>query len=406
MAGTSSFDPFSAADAHAIVGIAQRLIAETPVLRLDSGFVMISRYDDVRHVLTNSAEFINAGGFRPNGLHVPIEDRTLGELDPPEHGPIRRLAMGAAAGPGAVESLRGFTRETCHALLDPILARGSGDLVGDFSVILTNKVISSLMGVPPERSEWLSDQAETILKSEMPVTNRTPSGFGYKAAFPEFTDYLDDLIARRIADPTAETDAIQRIVDAADKATGAPPEIIIRMVLIQLLLGGSATTRDFLGNLYHALIRDPGLHAAIRDNPALIPAAVEEGLRLAPPVLFVFRTCARDTEIGGMTLAKGQRIIAALAAANRDPAVYDHPDEFRVDRSDPAPHLSFGLGAHFCVGNQLARMEIQEALEVFVERVAPGELRTVPSFELTYMPTPFLFGPMNMPVERVTAGAG
>jgi cytochrome P450 len=399
-----SFDPFDARQTHAIAQIAQRLIAETPVLRLDSGFVLVSRYEDVRHILTNNTIFINAGGFRPNGLHVPIEDRTLGELDPPEHGPIRRLAMGAAAGPGAVEAMRGYTRTTCHQLLDAILERGRGDLIENFSVVLTNRVISSVLGVPLEHADWLSEQAETILKSDMPVTNRTPRGFGYKAAFPEFTDFIDDIVKRRMAEPMAQPDAIQRIVETARAAGETPPETIVRMVLIQLLLGGSATTRDFLGHLFHELMGKPELHRAIRDNPALVPAAVEEGLRLAPPVLFVFRTCARDTEINGMRLAQGERVIAAIAAANRDPAIYEQPDEFRVDRIDPAPHLSFGLGAHFCVGNQLARMEIQEALEVFVERVRPGELTTVPGFTLRHMPTPFLFGPVDLPIVRTADG--
>src|SRR5579859_2927450 len=151
MAEPLAFYPFDAAQTHAIAQIAQRLIEEAPVLRLDNGFVMVSRYGDARHVITSNTIFANAGGFRPNGLDVPIEDRTLGELDPPEHGPIRRLAIGAAAGPGAVESLRGFARETSHALLDRILERGRGDLVEDFSVILTNRVISSLMGVPLEK---------------------------------------------------------------------------------------------------------------------------------------------------------------------------------------------------------------------------------------------------------------
>jgi len=272
--------------------------------------------------------------------------------------------------------------------------------VGDFSVVLTNRVIAKLMGVPLDKAPWLSEQAETILSSEMPVTNRTPRGFGYQAAFPEFTGFIDDLIERRMAGQDFVPDAISRIIEAAGGLTAAPPRTIIRMVLIQLLLGGSATTRDFLGNLFHTLILDPGLHQAIRDNPALVPAAVEEGLRLAPPVLFVIRTCAQDLELGGLVLSKGERVIAAIAAANRDPAVYERPDEFRIDRTDPAPHLSFGLGAHFCVGNQLARMEIQEALQVFVQRVQPGELRTPPDFQLRYMPTPFLFGPVNMPVER------
>jgi cytochrome P450 len=400
-----AFDPFDPVQTHAVAEIARALADEAPVLRLASGFVMVHRYEDVRQVLTSPTVFINAGGFRPTGIDVPIEDRTLGELDPPEHGPIRRLAIGAAAGAGAVEGLRDFTRDTSRALLDTIMARGRGDLVGDFSVILTNRVIARLMGVPAEKCDWMSEQAEAILSSEMPVTNRTPRGFGYKAAFPEFTAFIDELIAQRQvgqrrAGGDHAPDAISRIVETAREAGAAPPETIIRMVLIQLLLGGSATTRDFLGHLFHELILQPDLHAAIRDDPSLVPTAVEEGLRLAPPVLFVIRSASQPVTLNGFDIAQGERIIAAIAPANRDPAVYAHPHSFRLDRADPAPHLSFGLGAHFCVGNQLARMEIQEALAVFVERVRPGELRTVPDFALRHMPTPFLFGPVAIPVER------
>jgi cytochrome P450 family 142 subfamily A polypeptide 1 len=394
------FDPFDPAQTHAIADVARRLAVEQPVLRLQSGFVMVSRYDDVRQVLLNSTVFANAGGFRPNGLEVPIEDRTLGELDPPEHGPIRRLAIGAAAGPGALDSLKAFTRENASTLLDAILARGRGDLVGDFSLVLTNRVIAKLMGVPQEKSAWLAEQAESILSTDMPVTNRTERGFGYKAAFPDFTAFIDDLVHQRLTRPDGPPDAISRIIDAAREVGSVPPETIIRMVLIQLLLGGSATTRDFLGNIFHELILNPELHDAIRNDPALAPAAVEEGLRLAPPVLFVIRTCAVETELNGTAIAPGERIIAAIAAANRDPAAYERPHEFRLDRIDPPPHLSFGLGSHFCVGNQLARLELREALEVFVERVEPGALRTVADFELRYMPTPFLFGPVSMVVER------
>ena len=396
-----AFDPFDPAQAHAIAGIAQRLIAEHPVLRLDSGLVMVSRYADVRHVLLTNDVFVNAGNFRLTGLEIPLEDRALGELDPPVHGPIRRLAMGAVAGSGAVESLRDFTRETCHALFDVILERGRGDLIHNFSALLTNRVIAKTMGVPLDKSDWLAEQAEAILSSSLPVTNRTERGFGYKAAFPEFTGFIDDLIQRRLSSAEPASDAISRIVEAAGGSSAAPPETIMRMLLIQLLLGGGATTRDFLGHIFYQLILRPDLHAAIRGDRSLVPVAVEEGLRLAPPVLMVFRTCSRDVELGGVALTTGERVIAALAAANRDPSVYDRPDEFRLDRPNPAPHLSFGIGPHFCVGNQLARMEIQEALEIFIDRVLPGELTTAPGFVLRYMPTPFLFGPVDMPVERV-----
>jgi cytochrome P450 family 142 subfamily A polypeptide 1 len=393
------FDPFDPAQTHAIRDIAQRLLRETPVLRLAGGFILVSKYEDARTVLRTNALFANAGGFRPTGLHVPIEDRTLGELDPPEHGPIRKLAMEAAAGPGAVESMREFTRENCRSLLDAVIERGRGDLIGDFSVILTNRVIAKLLGVPLEKSDWLAEQGETILHSDMPVTNRTPRGSGYAEAFPEFTGFIDGLIQDRMAGTEPGQDAVARIIGAAGGSTAAPPRTIIRMVLIQLLLGGSATTRDFIGHLFLEMIRRPELHQAIADNPSLVPIAVEEGLRMAPPVLFAIRTCKSATELGGVALAAGERIIAAIAVANRDPEIYDRPDEFRLDRIDPAPHLSFGFGAHFCVGNALARMEIQTALEVFVERVRSGQLRTIPAFELRHMPTPFLFGPMSVDVE-------
>jgi cytochrome P450 len=127
--------------------------------------------------------------------------------------------------------------------------------------------------------------------------------------------------------------------------------------------------------------------------------AVEEGLRLAPPVLFLIRTCRETTSLGGVEIQAGQRVIAATAAANRDGAVFPDPDSFRVDRIDPQPHLTFGYGSHFCAGAALARMESEIALESFLRHVEPGQLRTPPGFELTFMPTPFLFGPASLPVE-------
>src|ERR1700756_3777924 len=102
----SAFAPFDRPQTHAVAETARRLLSDEPVLRVANGFVVVSRYDDAKQVITNTKLFANAGGFRPTGLKVPIEDRSLGEIDPPEHAPLRRLAIGAAAGPGAVESLR------------------------------------------------------------------------------------------------------------------------------------------------------------------------------------------------------------------------------------------------------------------------------------------------------------
>jgi cytochrome P450 len=397
------FDPFDPRHTHALLGAAQRFQREAPVARVGGGFVLVSRYEDVRRVLRANAVFANAGGFRPTGLEVPLEDRTLGELDPPEHEPIRRLALEAAAGRQAVESLRAFAREQARTLLGAILRRGRGDLVGELGVLLTNRVIARLLGVPLERADWLAERAEEIMHSDLPVTNRTARGEGYAGAFPEFTAFVDELVHRRLGGGAAtEGDAIGRLARGAGSGAAPPPKIA-RMVLIQLLLGGSATTRDFLGHLFHELVRRPDLHEAIRSDPARVPAACEEGLRLAPPVLFVIRTCAQPTEVRGVEIAAGERVIAAIAAANRDPAAWERPDEFRLDRAEPRAHLSFGHGPHACVGASLARMEIQTALEVFVELVPPGGLRTAPGFELRCMPTPFLYGPESLAVELVPA---
>jgi cytochrome P450 len=352
----------------------------------------------VVQVLRGNGVFANAGGFRPTGLHVPLKDRTLGELDPPEHGPIRRLALGAVNN-AAVEGMRGFARDVSRRLLDGILAQGRGDLVGRFSVLLTNQVVAKMLGVPLDRGDWLAEQAEAVMFSELPVTNRTPRGEGYEGAFPEFAAFIDELIEQRLGLEDPGEDAVGRIIRSAGK-NWAVTDRVARMVLMQLLLGGTATTRDFIGHLFLELIRRPDLHAAIRERPSLVPVAVEEGLRLAPPVLFVIRTCSQDTELRGVALKEGERVIAALAAANRDASVYETPDAFRLDRTAPAPHLTFGFGSHHCVGSALARMEVQTALEVFVERVEPGALRTVPGFQLRHMPTPFLYGPASLEVER------
>lgn len=397
MSAALSLDPFDPKQTHDIWRIGSRFQREAPVARIGGGFWLVSRYDDVRHVLTRHDIFANAGGFRPTGLEVPLEDCTLGELDPPEHGPLRRLAMGAANGAGVVESLRPFTKALCRSLLQSLIAKGGGDVVGELSVPLTNQVIAKLLGVPSDRSGWLAEQAEMIMMSELPVTNQTMRGVGYRGAFPEFTAFVDELIRDRAGAQIGKDDPIVRIMVAAEGGT-IPSDTIIRMILIQLLLGGSATTRDFIGSLFFRLITEPALLESIHADRALMPAAVEEGLRLAPPVLFLIRTCKVPALLAGSQIAPGERVIAAVALANRDETVFPSPDEFRLDRVRPAPHLSFGFGSHACVGNALARMEISCALESLLELTVPGDLRLADGYALRLMPTPFLYGPVSVDV--------
>jgi cytochrome P450 len=393
-----SYDPFDCSQTHAIEAVARRFQREAPVARVGGGFVLVTRYGDVRTVLAENDIFSNAGGFRRTGTHVPMEDISLGELDAPHHAPLRKLAMGAVTSPRAVDALRGFVRETARNLLGKILERGEGDLIEDFSLKLTNRAISKMLGSPLEQSDWLAEQAETIMGSTLLSLNRTERGVGFAGAFPEFTAFLDELIRARQGD-SHEEDAISRILSNAVEVHGRTPELVTRQLLIQLLLGGTATTRDSIGSMCLRMIDNPELHARLAQERSLVPAAVEEGLRLDPPVLFVMRTVARPTRLRDVELLEGERVIASTSSANRDEDVYEHPHEFRVDRVTPAPHLAFGYASHFCVGNMVARMESQVALDAFLDLVRPGTLQLKPGFRPSYQNVPSLLGHARIDVE-------
>jgi len=392
-----AFDPFDAEQTQDMWGLMAEFRRRRPVAHMPGGFVYVSRYRDTEQVLRDSETFSNAGGMRPSGLEVPLEDRSIGETVPPVHGPVRRLAMVAAQSPRIVEGARPFARETADALLDVLVARGGGDLIEHYSLALTNAVIGRLLGVSPEESARLAVWGEEIMQSTLTTLNRTERGVGYAGAFPEFTEYLEGLAASGMRGDERD-DAISRIVEQGYEG-GELTIPLVRMILLNLVLGGTATTRDFIGSLFLEMLRRPELHEEVRDHPERIPAAAEESLRVAPPVLYLIRTCTRRTELGGAVIEAGERVVVGIASANRDEEIYEEGDRFRLDRSDPAPHFSFGFGRHFCVGAGLARMEGQEALRAFAERFAPGEVALPAGYVLQRMPLPYMYGPLRLDVE-------
>ncbi len=369
-----------------------------PVARIQGGFVLISRYEDACLIFKDGETFSNEGGMRPTGTVVPTEDASIGELPNLIHPPLRKLASIGAQGGGVMRKARPFVRECTERLLDAMIERGSGDLIADYSLPLTNQVIAWLLGVPMEDSEQLAEWGEAIMRSTLTVTNETERGIGYAGAFPEFTGYLESMIRERINNKDAPEDTITRIVRTGlERGDLSIP--IIRMVLLNLMLGGTATTRDFIGSLLLKLMRDPDLHRRLRADRALIPLAIEESLRLAPPVLWLTRICTRETDVAGETIHVGERVVLSIASANRDEEIWEDADAFRLDRQRPAPHLSFGLGAHFCVGAPLARMEGEEAIGVYLDRFAAGQVHFKSGFELEMMPLPYMLGPLALDVE-------
>jgi cytochrome P450 len=406
----SSFDPFDVASTHQMWALSAELRSRQPVARLASGVVFVSRYRDARAVLRQPDVFSSKGGFKAEGVEIPLGDASLGDFDEPEHGPARRLAM-AAAGPSRVEGERAFALSSARRLVDRLADdRGTSDVVASLALPLSSEVTAHILGAPVEDAGRLFGWAEDIMHSELPVRLRTSRGVGYHGAFPEYAAFVDGLIDDRLVPGSAHDDAIKRIVDGilTDGSDTDPAQArdLTFMIVSTLLLGGVTTTRDLIGWLLYELVRKPELYQAVAAQPGLVPRAVEEVLRLYPPLLYLMRRCVADTEIEGFAVHAGERVLVGLASANRDEDIYPSADEFRLDRQDPAPHLTFGYGIHMCVGNALARMEAEVLLEAFQERFQVADVRVAPGFALELMPAPFMYGPVRVDVLFEPARTG
>ena len=359
----------------------------------------VTRYGDCREVLRDATSYSNASGLKAPGVEVPAEDRLLGELDPPLHTPVRRV-MVTALTPRAVHAAEPFMAETAASLLDAVPVPGTADLVASFTVPLPNRVTVYLLGLPAEDADQLAAWAKGLMESDFPRTNRTARGEGFAAAFPEFAGYIDDQLDRRAgADPAAEDADVITKLGALEVDGARLPRRQVRALVRNLITGGLTTTSQLLGNLLHELLTDPALDAAVRRDDATLEGAVEESLRLAPPILFVARGCTHDTEVGGARLAPGERVVVGTASANRDEAVFGSGDEFRADRANADQHLTFGYGPHVCPGASLARTEARVGLRTFLQRFPAGTVRLAAGFRFENVPTYFEVGPRRLPVE-------
>jgi cytochrome P450 len=359
----------------------------------------VTRYEDCREVLRDTASYSNASGMKAPGVEIPPEDRLLGELDPPLHTRVRRV-MVTALTPRVVHAAEPFIAETAASLLDAVPVPGTADLVAAFTVPLPNRVTVFLLGLPPEDADRLAAWAKELMESDFPRTNRTARGEGFAGAFPEFAGYIDDQLDRRIgADPdAADADVITKL--GALEVDGARlPRRQARALVRNLITGGLTTTSQLLGNLLHQLLTDAALDAAVRADEATLHGAIEESLRLAPPILFIARGCRHDTEVGGSPVAAGERVIVGTASANRDDEVFASGDEFRAERVNADQHLTFGYGPHVCPGASLARTEARVGLSTFLDRFPAGTVRLRSGFRFENVPTYFEVGPRRLPVE-------
>lgn len=290
--------------------------------------------------------------------------------DPPEHTRLRSL-VNRAFTPRTVEKMRDRVERLCDDLLDQVVDRGEADLLTDLAYPLPAIIIAEMLGVPAgdrDRFKRWSDQISALVFGGMEDPDRYERA---SLGMLELADYLRWLLARYEEAP--EDNLISALLDAREQDDALSEEEIVATCIL-LLFGGHETTTNLIANGVLALLRDPTAGAAVREGRAAPRVAIEELLRFDGPAKSVARIVGTSTELGGQRLEAGARVFLMLASANRDPAVFDRPEELVLDRN-PNPHLGFGVGIHYCLGAPLARLEAGIAIPRVLQRLEDLQVR-------------------------------
>ncbi|MEE2703133.1 MAG: cytochrome P450 [Myxococcota bacterium] len=364
--GANPLDPAFRDDPYPAL---KRLRESQPVHQAPFGMWRLTRYDDIERLLRE----VRAGVRRSDGTR-PGEESTGGsefmlQQDPPDHTRLRKLVSKAFT-PRAIERWRPRAEAIVEELLDRVEAKGELDVIADLALPVPSTLICEMLGVPVEDrasfTVWTADATHGLAAQMSPpdVVERAAQ------AAEQLEEYFEDLIQSRRQEPREDllSDLI-RAEEAGDRLSRN--ELLSQS--IGLLIAGFETTIGLIGNGVRALIRHPRELEKLRRDPGLIESAVEECLRYDGPIPLTVRILHEDAEFAGVRVPKDAQVFAMLAAANRDPEVFQEPDRFDIERRDNR-HLAFGGGTHFCLGTHLARLEAQLAIGGLVRRLPGLEL--------------------------------
>jgi cytochrome P450 len=381
------------------------------------GVHLVTRHDLVMEVLRDPQTYSSL--FGGAGMPMAAEDRklmaevmaegfprvpTMLTADQPEHTRYR-LLVSKAFHPAAIAALEPVIRRITVRLIDSWIDRGSIEFVRDFGVPLPVEVIAHALNVPDDRladfKRW-SDDSIAGIGTTLSIEGRMQAERGVN----EFQHYFAEQLERRRTEP--RDDLLTKLLnarvanddpDVTDKRPLDMPEML--SIVQQLLVAGNETTTKMLTEMMRLLAEHPDQWQRVRADPSRIDAVVEETLRLSTPTQGMWRVVTRDTQLGGVSLTAGSRIVIVFSAANRDTALFDQPDEFDPDRDNLRLSLAFGKGIHFCLGANLSRLEGQVALQELSKRI---ESFTLPaSNEFHYFPSFMLRGLTSLDVDFVAA---
>ena len=285
-------------------------------------------------------------------------------IDAPEHTRLRKL-MNLGFSPAVVESLRPQVEAIVNGMLEPLLQASEVDLMQAVAYPLPMLVIAGMLGIPHTMHDRLLEWTDAIARFfGVPYQQTQGTLRPAQNAVLELTQFFREATEDRRKQKG--NDLISLLLDIESDGDVLTEEEV-HAQCIMLLFGGHETTRNLLGNGMYTLLRQPGGLEELRDNPGLIRSAVEELLRYESPVQYTARMAKEDLEICGVRLHTGEQVLFMLGAANRDAAQFREPDRLNLKRVSN-PHLAFGAGAHFCIGNQLARLEGQVAILKLLQR--------------------------------------
>src|SRR5271167_3716249 len=363
----SHFDHHDPRLGECFEAVYSQMRAKCPVAHSDmhGGFWTLSSYETVHYAMQHYELFATAPSVNiPAGLGqrrplLPME------VDPPIQSRYRALLLPVFS-PARMKSIEGRIRHVADSLIDEFVDKGECDFVTDFAERLPSVIFTEMMGLPLDQAQRFHDWKNILLHGH----HDDPDGTVRQRAGQELNEYLADLLNQRKNSPGE--DIISTLHNAEVDGDKLTDEEILDMTYL-LFLAGLDTVASSLGLHFLNFAQRPDLREQLANDPAIIPLAVEEMLRVESLVL-AGRTATQDVEIGGQLIRKGDRVLINTVAADKDPDVFSDPDEIRFDRGR-SRHVAFGVGPHRCAGSHLARIELAIAYEHWHRRIPTYRLK-------------------------------
>jgi cytochrome P450 len=403
---TTIFEPFDPQFRDNALTLCSELRSSAPIYRSPQGYWVVTRHADVRSIMGDASHFSNAMGGQETmslgksidgtisiadinaEMPVDLEELMRASLivatDNPKHGELRRV-VNRAFSPGRLAQWREHLRQLVADLLENVSPDQSWEVNSTLAVPLPVSTICDILGVDRSRGPEIKHWSDVIINSSSGAQRNT------RESMLEMLHMLRDLsalfvpiIAERRVNPG--TDVISDLVRAEEQETLT--EVDTLMFILALMVAGNETSTSTIGNVVVSLLENPDQLKLLQAQPSLIPNAIEETLRYRSPVQFLVRTPFKETRLHGQLIRPGEIVVMMMASANRDPEQFPDPDRFDI-RRDCKGHVAFGVGAHFCIGAQLARAEVATAIAALLPDLHRWRLSEKP---LERLPANLVYG--------------